>query len=100
MEDFYVDDLLSGANTLEKDTELQSTIREIMASAELHLRKWAANNPNILLNVPDQDLEKGLVSLSDDQNTIKTLGIWWNHQEDYISFKTNVNHSNYDQWKY
>jgi hypothetical protein len=49
--DFYMDDLLTGANTIEEAKQLQSEIDKLMKSGGFHLRKWSSNSEDVLAGV-------------------------------------------------
>ncbi|XP_055621978.1 uncharacterized protein LOC129765590 [Toxorhynchites rutilus septentrionalis] len=51
-EDFYMDDFLSGANTVEEAIKLQKEVRSLLAEGGLELRKWSSNSPEVLENLP------------------------------------------------
>ncbi|GFY06941.1 pro-Pol polyprotein [Trichonephila clavipes] len=85
--DFYVDDLMSGDNSLSEALELQNQLTQMLSSAGLVLRKWASNC-NELLNSIDSDMRLSNASLNiykDD--TVKTLGILWHPASDVFYFK-------------
>jgi hypothetical protein len=46
--DFYMDDLMNGANTIEDCCQLQKQINSILESEHLPLRKWCSNSAEIL----------------------------------------------------
>nr|XP_042901871.1 uncharacterized protein LOC122270054 [Parasteatoda tepidariorum] len=50
MKDFYVDDLMSVAETLSKAHELQTQLMQMLSSAGFSLRKWASNSNDIKLH--------------------------------------------------
>lgn len=77
---FYVDDLLSGANTLEELIHISDEVIEILKSGGFDIRQWASNHPRALENPPERlnDLE----FLTDENPIQKTLGISWNAQRD------------------
>ncbi|GIY43626.1 reverse transcriptase [Caerostris darwini] len=56
------------------------------SNAGLVLRKWACNE---LTNLIQEDLRLLNVSLSIDDDTVKTLGILWHPASDVFSFKVN-----------
>ncbi|XP_008184721.1 uncharacterized protein LOC103309874 [Acyrthosiphon pisum] len=45
---FYMDDLMSGADTVDECSRLQKRISAILASAKLLLRKWCSNSSELL----------------------------------------------------
>ncbi|GFW25570.1 5'-3' exoribonuclease 2 [Trichonephila clavipes] len=87
LNDFYVDDLMSGANSLSEALELQNQLTQMLSSAGLVLRKWASNC-NELLNSIDSDMRLSNDSLNiDNDDTVKTLGILWHPASDVFYFK-------------
>ncbi|GFR03492.1 retrovirus-related Pol polyprotein from transposon 17.6 [Trichonephila clavata] len=87
LKDFYVDDLMSGANSLSEALELQNQWTQMLSSAGLVLRKWASNR-NELLNSIDSDMRLSTTSLNiDNDDTVKTLGILWHPASDVFYFK-------------
>jgi hypothetical protein len=49
-EDFYVDDVLTGANTLQETIQLRNNLVTILKRGCFGLSKWASNSPEILLD--------------------------------------------------
>ncbi|GFQ64512.1 integrase catalytic domain-containing protein [Trichonephila clavata] len=87
LKDFYVDDLMSGANSLSEALELQNQLTQMLSSAGLVLRKWASNC-NELLNSIDSGMRLSTTSLNiDNDDTVKTLGILWHPASDVFYFK-------------
>ncbi|XP_025832766.1 uncharacterized protein LOC112905148 [Agrilus planipennis] len=86
--DFYVDDLLTGFNSIEEAITLQRQIVEILNSGHFALRKWLSNDASLLNKITtDNNLEKGKLDLSNSSST-KTLGIIWNPQQDSFGYAT------------
>ncbi|UYV70993.1 hypothetical protein LAZ67_8001354 [Cordylochernes scorpioides] len=54
--DFYVDDLLSGADTIEKATCHIREVNNLLSSAGFSLRKWRSNVPEVLSGFSEQIL--------------------------------------------
>ncbi|GFX41171.1 uncharacterized protein TNCV_2218691 [Trichonephila clavipes] len=49
-EDFYMDDVLNGANSLEVAKNLQHQLIDILQTAQMSLHKWCGNiHPNLYL---------------------------------------------------
>ncbi|GFV91966.1 cytochrome P450 2E1 [Trichonephila clavipes] len=87
LNDFYVDDLMSGANSLSEALELQNQLTQMLSSAGLVLRKWASSC-NELLNSIDSDMRLSNASLNiDNDDTVNTLGILWHPASDVFYFK-------------
>ncbi|GFQ89622.1 pro-Pol polyprotein [Trichonephila clavata] len=87
LKDFYVDDLMSGANSLSEALELQNQLTQMVSSAGLVLRKWASNCSEFLNSI-DSDMRLSNTSLNiDNDDTVKTLGILWHPASDVFYFK-------------
>ncbi|XP_062557949.1 uncharacterized protein LOC134222816 [Armigeres subalbatus] len=90
IEDFYVDDLLSGAANMEDAIEKRRQITDMLATAGFPLRKWASNVPEALTGVPSEDLAiKPLHDLHDDQS-VSTLGLVWDTRTDMLRFNVEM----------
>ncbi|XP_055527660.1 uncharacterized protein LOC129720235 [Wyeomyia smithii] len=83
--DFYVDDLLSGAETIEKALDLQNEFIQMMASGGFKLHKWASNCPALLESVPNADNEQ--IAFFKDEKTTRTLGLTWQPRQDVFLTK-------------
>lgn len=50
--DFYVDDSVSGADSVEEALEIYKQLRQLMNSACFNLRKWSSNSRELLKHIP------------------------------------------------
>ncbi|KAH0815220.1 hypothetical protein GEV33_007571 [Tenebrio molitor] len=82
-QDFYVDDLLTGGDSLENLITLRDQIIQILAHGGFLLRKWAANHPALIPNSHEPNLN---VSFDKDAYT-KTLGLFWNPNHDSLRYQ-------------
>ncbi|XP_037943055.1 uncharacterized protein LOC119675912 [Teleopsis dalmanni] len=87
-DDFYMDDLLTGADTKLDCRNKTNTIFKCLSSAGFKLRKWMSNNQSILKNLPI-DAENKILCIEED-NSIKTLGLKWNPKKDEFQFTINI----------
>ena len=83
LNDFWVDDLLSGANTLEEACVLQDDLIETLNKNCLPLRKWSSNEPQLVTRLP-KDLQEAAKAYENHQ--IKTLGLTWHRLEDHFVY--------------
>ena len=84
--DFYVDDLLTGANSQSELVQLQHEISTILNSAKLELRKWLSNKPELMKQFHfNQDLDVNIIQLGENEQN-KTLDIFWNANLDTIQY--------------
>ncbi|XP_076301650.1 uncharacterized protein LOC143219633 [Lasioglossum baleicum] len=71
----YMDDVLTGANTLSEARSKQRELRELLKAGGFPLRKWAANSKGLLEGLSN-DERKGLVEW-DSPTLHSVLGIKW-----------------------
>ncbi|UYV70904.1 hypothetical protein LAZ67_8001068 [Cordylochernes scorpioides] len=86
--DFYVDDLLSGATTIEEVKVLIDDIRRILLSGGFCIRKWMSNVPEVLSEVPEALKAHDSYEIGDN-SSVKILGINWNPSTDNFTITVN-----------
>lgn len=79
---FYVDDHFDSTHEILDAKQAISKITGTLAKYGFKLRKWKANNKEILKNLPASEREDG----SDELSTFKTLGIQWQPSTDQFLF--------------
>ncbi|XP_065083725.1 uncharacterized protein LOC135705803 [Ochlerotatus camptorhynchus] len=85
--DFYVDDFLSGADDVESAIHLRQEMSAMLSAAGFPLKKWASNSPEVLADIPEDDLAfPPYHDLQDDQSA-STLRLIWEPRSDMMSFK-------------
>ena len=75
----YVDDWLSGANTVEEASKMLSEAQSVLSDACMDLSKWHTNS-DFLINEHNQYFES-------ETSVTKLLGMYWNSAEDVFLFK-------------
>ncbi|XP_067647299.1 uncharacterized protein Indy isoform X1 [Eurosta solidaginis] len=83
--DFYVDDLITGGDSVQEVRQIMNEITEMFARGQFKLRKWCSNNSNLLRDIPPEDTET-LLSFDDGTNITKTLGLTWDPASDCLLF--------------
>ena len=86
LNDFYVDDFLSGSNSVIEAAELQDEIVKTLDKANMQLRKWVSIEPKLIERLPTDLRGSESANLFEDHATIKTLGIVWEYSSDYFKF--------------
>ncbi|XP_060823985.1 uncharacterized protein LOC132911380 [Bombus pascuorum] len=82
--DFYVDDALTGADTIcEEALSIRTELTELFQLAGLKIRKWAYNNQELLNGLSDHDINQ---NLQPESQPLKTLGIFWRSSDDSILY--------------
>jgi len=79
---FYVDDALCGANTIEDAPRLEQELMKLLGRGGFHLRKFCASHPSILEAVPPDCREMDVPIELDSNEGIKTLGLLWHPLSD------------------
>ena len=85
--DMYVDDLMSGADTIHEAIELQDELMRILGDSGFPLRKWGSNSLELIERLRPELREMDPKSLDDDKFFIKTLGLRWLPKEDSFAFQ-------------
>ncbi|UYV71028.1 hypothetical protein LAZ67_8001463 [Cordylochernes scorpioides] len=85
--DFYVDDLLTGADTVEEAQVLIRQIIALLAEEGFPIRKWVSYRPKILDFLPKD--QKGINQSFDfmDLPSVKLLGIFWDPSLDSFTIR-------------
>lgn len=83
LRDFYVDDLLTGADTIQEATHLRQQTMSILEKGGFELRKWASNHLEVL---PDQTRIQEIHSIYDPSHEVRTLGMIWLSRADQFAF--------------
>ncbi|XP_039434837.1 uncharacterized protein LOC120416979 [Culex pipiens pallens] len=87
--DFYVDDMTTGVQSIEQGKQLVHEMVQLMESAGLSLRKWNSNSREILMNVPESLRDcRALLDMDTSSSTVKTLGTIWEPRTDRFMFTT------------
>ena len=92
--DFYVDDCLTGADSIEEAIELQHQLQSLFTEADFILRKWNSNSPALLQAIPPslRDTQTSLTISCLDEAHTKMLDIEWNSILDH--FRLSVTNQN------
>ncbi|XP_046145767.1 uncharacterized protein LOC114882057 [Osmia bicornis bicornis] len=90
--DFYVDDLLTGASTIQDAASLREDLTQLLKLASLNIRQWASNHEDLLRDLPEEAINKRI--RIGEPSTLKTLGIIWDSANDSISYEVKTQISN------
>ncbi|XP_017470374.1 PREDICTED: uncharacterized protein LOC108362054 [Rhagoletis zephyria] len=85
--DFYMDDLLTGADTIRELTVLQKDVSSALSQSGFELRKWATNCQTLRELIPHAS--KQISHLLADGDEIRTLGTTWHTNNDWLSIAVN-----------
>lgn len=94
LNDFYVDDMMSGAESEVEAVQIFDEMVELLGKGCLNLRKWASNSKVLMNAVPKELIEPKLVDVSDVHDlSIKVLGICWMPSSDIFTYKVQLSES-------
>lgn len=88
-QDFYMDDLITGANSYEDAIELKNSLTHCLLKGGFKLRKWASNIDVIKDNQVQGNEQNELMNLIKD-NTSKTLGMMWDRTNDTFFYTIRI----------
>lgn len=81
----YVDDIVSGASSIEEAHTLQSELISLLGLGKFELRKWSSNEVQVLEHLPTDHLETPL-NFSCHDNVFKILGLLWDPKRDVFTY--------------
>ena len=82
---FYVDDGLTGADTIDEALKLQKELQTLFSRAGFLLRKWNTSELAVLKHIPANLRDSSTIQeISEADVYTRTLGIEWNAHGDYF----------------
>ncbi|XP_055542996.1 uncharacterized protein LOC129728573 [Wyeomyia smithii] len=86
--DTYMDDVITGVDSIETALELRIQLDEMMSRGGFRIRKWASNSPDVLKGLPEDGLAiRALEGINlDPDSSVKTLGLTWMPVPDTLKF--------------
>ncbi|XP_076385701.1 uncharacterized protein LOC105664200 [Megachile rotundata] len=87
--DFYVDDLLTGSDTVRELMQIKENLTTVLNKAGLSLRKWSTN----CIELGNAELESQDRTLSEDSES-KILGLHWSPRKGELFFRVNSSQPN------
>nr|CAI5830483.1 unnamed protein product [Callosobruchus analis] len=90
LEDIFVDDICSGADSIESALALQKDLIALLKSGCFELKKWASNDARLLTNLSQDECQ--IPKSLDKENSIalKVLGLQWDPKSDTMFFSYNI----------
>ena len=84
--DFYVDDLVTGADSVSEGIEMFERIFECLKNSCFEIRKWSSNSMEVLDSIPAPLHETENLRF-DKSHAVKELGVQWNPSKDVLFFE-------------
>ncbi|XP_061705654.1 uncharacterized protein LOC133516653 [Cydia pomonella] len=92
--EFYMDDLMTGCETIEEGTRLYQEMKELLKKGGFILQKWSSNKDELLQIIDDSGngenskQDKALEFKQD--NIVKILGLTWNRSRDEFQYSVKL----------
>lgn len=97
--EFYVDDVLTGADTITEAKALQAELITMLKSGGFNLRKWTSNNVQLIEELPADFKDSKSELLFAEKGSIKTLGVRWHPSSDHFGFSITFQGEQYPSTK-
>lgn len=82
----YMDDICTGAETLDEALRLQQDLVKTLMSYGFELKKWSSNTSALLEGIPKEDRASDSLSFEDERSTVQVLGLSWRPEEDSLGY--------------
>ena len=88
---FYVDDCLTGADTVAEADSIRTSLNSLLSKAKMTLRKWRSSSDELLATIPIELRETETKQhIQSPPSHIKTLGLHWDTGQDSLHVATPV----------
>ena len=87
LENSYVDDILTGADTLEQTQLLKEELIGLLKAGGFPLSKWTANHPDLLAALPSHLVAPSLQRVWYQTEAFQMLGVLWQFLDDCFTFQ-------------
>lgn len=84
---FYVDDLMAGADSIDQAIQLKEELSALLALRGFNLRKWASNSQEFLSTLQPQQCNISSLHIKEQPDSVKVLGLKWIPAEDSFTFE-------------
>ncbi|XP_054284249.1 uncharacterized protein LOC129001099 [Macrosteles quadrilineatus] len=86
----YVDDIVTGADTVDEAKNLQNQLIQLLNRGHFELRKWTSNSPELLQSLPDTHKDSPVFLENTPDPHFSILGLHWSPDSDNFSFHLNL----------
>ena len=86
-QELYMDDVLSGANSLDEARRKQEDIINILKVGGFPIRKWSANHISLLEWLPPELVALDPIDFYEPNSSASVLGLSWLPQSDCLKFR-------------
>ncbi|XP_054279797.1 uncharacterized protein LOC128997957 [Macrosteles quadrilineatus] len=86
----YVDDIVTGADTVDEAKNLQNQLIQLLNRGHFELRKWTSNSPELLQSLPDTHKDSPVFLENTPDPHFSILSLHWSPDSDNFSFHLNL----------
>ncbi|KAF2892826.1 hypothetical protein ILUMI_13348 [Ignelater luminosus] len=86
----YVDDMLSGGDTIEEVNQLKAELINVLKLRSFELHKWYSNHPTILKDIPLNIQHLDEIDINKNNTIVKTLGLAYNTRLDTFTISSPI----------
>ncbi|XP_065094714.1 uncharacterized protein LOC135715326 [Ochlerotatus camptorhynchus] len=87
---FYVDDFIGGAQSVEETIRLRTELDELLKKGGFELRKWTSNRLEVLQGLNDEQFGTQSALHFNPDESIMVLGIIWEPEADLLRFDSQI----------
>lgn len=90
LNDFYMDDLMTGVESVEEGYKIHTEIKNILAKGGFQLQKWISNSEELLHKIRKSKGDKADEVKIKIDNTTKILGLTWDPRADVFQYSVEL----------
>ncbi|CAK1584170.1 unnamed protein product [Parnassius mnemosyne] len=94
LQDFYMDDLMSGCETVEEGVQVYKDLNKMMQKGGFQLQKWGSNSRELLEKTGEVvKSQSGNIELNvgkENESFTKVLGLYWNNVTDNFEYRVQL----------
>ncbi|XP_045458837.1 uncharacterized protein LOC123669270 [Melitaea cinxia] len=90
LNDFYMDDVMTGSETLEDAYKIYKELTEVLAKGGFPLQKWKSNSKEILAKIWKAKGNKDEELRIKVDDTTKILGLTWDQRGDFFRYSVDL----------
>lgn len=86
LQDYYMDDLLTGCEAVEQAIEIYEQMNQLMRAGGFELQKWCSNSHVLLNHISHESQRPNHLIAFKSSDSIKVLGLYWNKTNDQFEY--------------
>lgn len=93
LNNFYMDDLMTGAESVDEGYKIHKEIKNILAKGGFQLQKWISNSEELLHKIRESKRDKAeevKINLDKIDNITKILGLTWDPRADVFQYSVEL----------